>query len=38
MCLNIYTERLMQINLKEISHEIVDSSDRRKKGFAKFLD
>ena len=38
MCLNIHTERLMQINLKEILTEFVDSSDRRKKVFAKFLD
>ena len=38
MCLNIHTERLMQINLKEILNEFVDSSDRRKKVFAKFLD
>ena len=38
MCLNIHTERLTQINLKEILNEFVDSSDRRKKVFAKFLD
>ena len=38
MCLNIHTETLMQINLKEILNEFVDSSDRRKKVFAKFLD
>ena len=38
MHLNIHTERLMQINLKEILNEFVDSSDRRKKVFAKFLD
>ena len=38
MCLNIHTETLMQINLKEILNEFVDSSDKRKKVFAKFLD
>ena len=38
MYLNIHTERLIEINLKEILHEFVDSSDRRKKGFAKILD
>ena len=37
MCLNIHTERLMQINLKEILNEFVDSSDGRKEVFAKFL-
>ena len=35
MCLNIYTERLMQIDFKEILNEFVDSSDRRKKFFSK---
>ena len=30
ICLNIHTERLIQINLKEILNEFVDSSDRRK--------
>ena len=38
MCLNIHTERLIQINLKGTLNEFVDSSDRRKKVFAKFLD
>ena len=38
ICLNIHTERLMQINLKEILNEFADSSDRRKKVFAKFFD
>ena len=38
LCLNVDTERLMQINLKEILNEFVDSSDGRKKVFAKFLD
>ena len=37
MYLNIHTERLIEINLKEILHEFVDSSDRRKMGFAKIL-
>ena len=38
MCLNIHTERLTQINLKEFLNEFVDFSDKRKKVFAKFLD
>ena len=38
MGLNIHTERLMQINSKEILSEFVDSSDNRGRVFAKFLD
>ena len=38
MGLNIHTERLLQINSNEILNEFVDSSDNRKKVFAKFLD
>ena len=38
MGLSIHTERLLQINLNVILNEFVDSSDNRKKVFAKFLD
>ena len=38
MCLNIHIERLMKINLKDILNEFFDSSDKRKKVFAKFLN
>ena len=38
VCLNIYTEGPMQINLKEILNEFVNSSDKGKKFFVKFFD